>query len=95
MTRRKVVKRKGLALAKPNMKITPGKALRILRELQELSQEELANLTGMKQSNISALERDVVQIGRERALALSKALKVHPSVIMFPQFDPESIGMKT
>ncbi len=56
---------RGLALARPNMKITPGKALRILRELQELFQKELADLAGMKQSNISALERGVVQIGRE------------------------------
>jgi len=39
------------------------------------------------QSNISAMENNVSQIGRDRALALAKALKVHPAVILFPDFD--------
>ncbi len=34
--------------------------------------------------NISITPR---QIGRERALVLAKALKVHPAVILFPDYD--------
>lgn len=74
-------------LAKVNRKITPGEMLRTLRELQNLTQQELADKTGLSQSNVSAMENNVSQIGRDRALALAKALHVHPSVILFPDFD--------
>ena len=73
--------------AKVNRHITPGEMLRTLRELQELTQKALADQTGISQSNISAMENHVSQIGRDRALALAKALKVHPAVILFPDFD--------
>jgi mRNA-degrading endonuclease RelE of RelBE toxin-antitoxin system len=42
---------------------------------------------GMTQSNLCALETGARNIGRDRALALAKALKVHPAVILFPDFD--------
>ena len=80
-------KKKGLVRAKVNRKITPGEMLRTLRELQELTQKELADGTGISQSNLSAMENNVSQIGRDRALALAKVLKVHPAVILFPDFD--------
>jgi transcriptional regulator with XRE-family HTH domain len=83
------MKKNDLVRAKINIKMTPGEMLKTLRELQELSQGELAELSGMSQSNISALESGVRQIGRERSLALSRALKVHPAVILFPDFDLE------
>jgi len=73
--------------AKVNRKISPGEMLKTLRELQELTQKELAHRTGISQSNISAMENNTSQIGRERALALAKTLKVHPAVILFPDFD--------
>ena len=59
----------------------------MLRELQGLSQNDLAKLTGISQSNISALESDARQMGRGRALTLAKALRVHPAVLLFPDFD--------
>ena len=67
--------------------VTPSEALKMLRELQGLSQSDLANLTGISQSNISALENSVTHLGRERALLLAKALHVHPAVLLFPDFD--------
>jgi len=60
--------------------------LSTLRNLQELTQKELGEMTGMSQANISNMESGRQQIGRERALVLAKALKVHPAVIMFPNF---------
>ena len=47
--------RKDLVEAKINIKMSPGEMLKVLRELQELSQSELAELAGMRQSNISSL----------------------------------------
>lgn len=84
--------KKDLVRAKINIKMTPGQMLRTLRELQELSQAELAEMSGMGQSNISALENETRQIGRERALALAIALKVHPAVILFPDFDLQDVA---
>ncbi len=66
--------------------------LKTLRELQDLSQQELARITGINQSNISALETGARQIGRERALIFAKALKVHPAVILFPDFDIQDVA---
>ena len=83
------INKKDFARAKVNVEVTPGQMLKTLRELQGLSQKELADKTGMTQSNISALETDARQIGRERALVLAKALKVHPAVILFPDYDVE------
>lgn len=52
-----------------------------------MTQQQLAEQAGMTQSNLCALETGARNIGRDRALALAKALKVHPAVILFPDFD--------
>jgi transcriptional regulator with XRE-family HTH domain len=63
---------------------TPGEALKIVRELQGLSQSELARRANVKQSAISAIERGEMGLGLERAKALARALQVHPAVLAFP-----------
>ena len=68
-------------------KVSPGEALKIIRELQGLSQNELAQKTGISQSNISALENGTTQMGRNTALKLAKVLRVHPAVLLFPDYD--------
>jgi transcriptional regulator with XRE-family HTH domain len=73
--------------AKKQVEVTPGESVRILRELQELSQNELAELSGMPQSTISAIERDRINLGVERAKQLARALKCHPAVLVFPGWD--------
>jgi len=61
--------------------------VRILRELQELSQNELSALTSIPQSTISAIERDRINLGVERAKVLSRALRCHPAILVFPGWD--------
>ena len=75
--------------AKKRVDVTVGESARIIRELQELSQNQLAELTGIPQSTISAIERDRVNLGVERAKVLARALKVHPAVLVFPNWDVE------
>lgn len=73
--------------AKRQIEVSPGESVRIIRELQELSQNELAELTGIPQSTISAIERDRVNLGVERAKVFARALQVHPAVLVFPGWD--------
>jgi len=73
--------------AKKRINVTVGESVKIIRELQDLSQNELAELTGIPQSTISAIENDRVQLGVERAKVLARALQCHPAVLVFPGWD--------
>ena len=88
----KARRRASLLPARVGVSITPGEMLRTIRELQELSQTDLAALTGIAQSNLSALETGSRELGRERALVLAKALRVHPAVLLFPDFDVSDVA---
>jgi transcriptional regulator with XRE-family HTH domain len=70
--------------AKKRIAVSVGESVRIVRELQELSQSELSRLTGIPQATISAIENDRVRLGVERAKVLARALKCHPGVLAFP-----------
>jgi len=86
------IDRKDFVKAKVNRSITPGEMLRTIRQLQGLSQNELAGLTGISQSNISAIENGSRKIGRERTLVFARALRVHPAVILFPDYDIQQVA---
>lgn len=73
--------------AKKRVEVSVGESLRIIRELQELSQNQLSELTGIPQSTISAIENGRVNLGVERAKVLAHALKCHPAVLLFPGWD--------
>jgi len=73
--------------AKQSVEMSVGESVRIIRELQELSQNKLAQLTGIPQSTISAIENNRINLGIERAKVLAKALKCHPAVLVFPGWD--------
>ena len=75
--------------AKKSIEVSVGESVRILREFQELSQNELAKLTGIPQSTISAIENGRIQLGVERAKVLARALHCHPAVLVFPCWDLE------
>ena len=89
---KKTKRRAGFVRARVQQSVSPGEMLRTIRELQELSQAELAALTGLSQSNISALETGARNLGRERALVLARALKVHPAVLLFPDYDVSEVA---
>lgn len=73
--------------AQKTIEVSVGESVRILRELQELSQNELAELSGIPQSTLSAIENDRISLGVERAKMLARALKCHPAVLVFPGWD--------
>jgi len=50
---------------------------------------QLAKLTGIPQTTISAIENGRVRLGVERAKVLARALKFHPAVLVFPGWESE------
>ena len=76
--------------AKSRIAVSVGESVRIIRELQELSQNQLTQLTGIPQATISAIENDRVRLGVERAKILARALKCHPGVLVFPGWELSS-----
>lgn len=73
--------------AKKRVEVSVGESVRILRELQELSQTQLSDLTGIPQATISAIENGRVNLGVERAKVLARALRCHPAVLVFPGWE--------
>jgi len=67
--------------------VSVGESVKIIRELQELSQNDLSAITGIPQSTLSAIENDKINLGVERAKVLARALKCHPAVLVFPGWD--------
>ena len=78
---------KGYRKARKNIDVSVGDSVRIIRELQGLSQNELAKLTGIPQSTLSAIENNRVSLGVERAKVLARALHCHPAVLVFSGWD--------
>jgi len=73
--------------ARKRVEVTVGETLRILRELQELSQGQLAQITGIPQPTISAIENDRINLGVDRAKIFAIALQCHPAVLVFPGWE--------
>jgi transcriptional regulator with XRE-family HTH domain len=75
---------KGYRAARQRVSVSVGESVRVVRELQGLSQNDLAKRTGISQATISGIENDRVRLGVERAKALGRALRCHPGVLVFP-----------
>lgn len=69
--------------------LTSGDSLRIMREFAELSQNALAERSGIPQSTISAIENGRTNLGVDRAKTLARALRCHPAVLVFASWDIE------
>ena len=72
---------------KKRIDVSVGESVRIIRELQSMSQNNLAKLSGIPQSTISAIENERINLGVERAKTLALVLKCHPAVLVFPGWD--------
>ena len=64
--------------------LSSGEVLRGLRVKSKLSQDELAELTGIQRSNLSALENDRTHMTSYYAEIFSAVFKVHPTDILYP-----------
>lgn len=66
--------KKDFCKAKKRVDISVAESVKVIREFQEIRQNELADITGIPQSIISAIENTRVQRGVERARTLAGAL---------------------
>lgn len=76
--------------AKKRVEVTVGESVKIVRELQGMSQNDLAKASGIPQSTISAIENERINLGVERAKTLARALECHPAVLVFPGWSMDS-----
>lgn len=81
------LKSKNLRPAKKRVEVSVGESVRIMRKLQELSQRQLSELTGIPHATISAIENGRVNLGVERAKVLARALNCHPAVLVFSNWE--------
>jgi transcriptional regulator with XRE-family HTH domain len=94
------INRNDFGPAKQHAVLTTGEVIKMLRELKEWTQEELAKRcppsrtarrSKINATNISLLENNKVEIGKRRAEQLAHAFNVHPAIIMFPEYESEEI----
>lgn len=64
--------------------LTPSEVLRGARVEAGISQDELEEITGIKRSNISALENGRLDMTSYYAEILGAALKLHPADLLYP-----------
>jgi transcriptional regulator with XRE-family HTH domain len=76
--------------ARRRVALTPADAVRVTRELQEMTQAELARASDLSQPTLSGIESGRVALGVERAERLARALKVHPAVLLWPNWDAKA-----
>ena len=81
---------KGFRRARKTVDVSVGESVRIIRELQGLSQNQLSRMTRIPQSTLSAIENDRVNLGVERAKVLARVLRCHPAVLVFPGWEVDT-----
>lgn len=61
-----------------------GSLVRAFRKKFKLTQKDLENITGISESNISAIEHDRVELGVKRAEMFAVVFGIHPSTLLYP-----------
>jgi transcriptional regulator with XRE-family HTH domain len=75
---------KNYRAARKRVTVSVGESVRIIRELQGLSQNELAQRTGISQATISGIENDRVKLGVERARPWRRRSSATPACLCSP-----------
>lgn len=64
---------------------TPGKTLKAFRKNFNITLRDLEDVTGIKESNLSTLENDRIEMTSYYAERLGAALGIHPSLLLYPE----------
>ncbi len=63
---------------------TAGELVRALRKREGLTLEELGEITGIHDNNLSAVENGRIEVSRHYAEVFAVALDVHPMIFLYP-----------
>jgi transcriptional regulator with XRE-family HTH domain len=63
---------------------TSGEMLRALRKREGLTLEEMEEITGVRDNNLSAIENDRIEMSQHYAEVFAAALDVHPMIFLYP-----------
>ncbi len=72
----------GYVYATPPVTLAPGDAVRVGREVQEMTHAELADASGIDEGTIYSIEKGRLALGAAMAERIASALKVHPAVLL-------------
>ena len=72
----------------PSIGVKPGRVISIVRRRRKMSIPQLAKVSGLTAEQIRSME-STNKVGRLGCMAVAKALRISPMVIMFPDFDHE------
>lgn len=77
---------------------TSGGIIRAFRTNFQVTLKELSKLTGIPESNLSAIENDKLEIGVKRATLIGAALGMAPESLLFPngksQYEKQAIRVR-
>ncbi len=63
---------------------TSGEILRALRKRDGLTLEEMQEITGIRDNNLSAIENDRIEMSQHYAEVFAAALYGHPMIFLYP-----------
>lgn len=81
------MRRKDIHQAKTRVTVSVGESVRIIRELQGLTQSELARRTKIPQSTISAIETDTIIWASSGPRPWRVSCRATPAVLVYPGWD--------
>lgn len=77
---------------------TTGRTIRAFRNNFNITLKELSRLTGVPESNLSAIENDKLEIGVKRATLIGAALGIAPESLLFPngksQYERQAVRVR-
>ena len=77
------------------VKSTPGSIVRAFRKNFDLTLKDLEKITGIDETNLSAMEHDKREIGLKSAILLSAAFGIDPDQILFPDgYERKTLAVK-
>ena len=77
---------------------TAGSIIKAFRKNFKVTLKELSKLTGIPESNLSAIENERIDIGIRRATLISAAFGISPESLLFPngkgQYEKEAVRVR-
>ena len=77
---------------------TAGSTIRAFRKNFKVTLKELSKVTGIPESNLSAIENERIDIGIRRATLIAAAFGISPESLLFPngkgQYEKEAVQVR-